>query len=52
LTQAVRSATGLPADILGMRDRGYLKQGQAADIVVFDPQTIGESLAQAFEKHC
>ena len=42
LTQAVRSATGLPADILGMRDRGYLKQGQAADIVVFDPQTIGD----------
>lgn len=40
LNQAIRSATGLPADILGMTDRGYLKPGQAADLVVFDPQTI------------
>ncbi|HBL46995.1 MAG TPA: N-acyl-D-amino acid deacylase, partial [Planctomycetaceae bacterium] len=40
LEQAIRSATGLPADILGLTDRGYLKPGQAADIVVFDPQTI------------
>jgi len=40
LSQAVRSATGLPADILGLTDRGYLKKGQAADIVVFDPKTI------------
>ncbi|WP_417389086.1 N-acyl-D-amino-acid deacylase family protein [Gimesia sp.] len=40
LEQAIRSATGLPADILGLTDRGYLKPGQAADIVVFDPQTF------------
>ncbi len=38
LEQAVRSATGLPADILGMTDRGYLREGQAADLVVFDPE--------------
>lgn len=37
LEQAIRSASGLPADILGLKDRGYLKQGMAADIVVFDP---------------
>lgn len=36
--QAVRSASGLPADILGLKDRGYLKAGLAADIVVFDPE--------------
>ncbi len=38
LEQAIRSATGLPADILRMTDRGYLKPGQFADIVVFDPE--------------
>jgi N-acyl-D-aspartate/D-glutamate deacylase len=37
LEQAVRSASGLPADILRMTDRGYLREGCAADIVVFDP---------------
>lgn len=37
LAQAIRSSTGLPADILGMTDRGYLRQGAYADIVVFDP---------------
>lgn len=40
LNQAIRSATGLPAEILGLTDRGFLKPGQAADIVVFDPKTI------------
>lgn len=37
LEHAIRSASGLPADILGLKDRGYLKPDQAADIVVFDP---------------
>jgi N-acyl-D-aspartate/D-glutamate deacylase len=40
LEQAVRSSTGLPADILGMEDRGYLKPDYIADIVVFDPSTL------------
>ncbi len=39
LAQAVRTASGLPADILGLPDRGYLKNGSVADIVVFDPET-------------
>lgn len=34
---AIRSATGLPAEILGMTDRGLLKEGLAADVVVFSP---------------
>jgi N-acyl-D-amino-acid deacylase len=38
LEQAIRSSTGLPADIMGLADRGYLREGQFADIVVFDPQ--------------
>lgn len=36
LEHAIRSASGLPADILGLKNRGYLKEGYAADIVVFD----------------
>ena len=43
LEQAIRSATGLPADILGMKDRGYLKLDNAADIVVFDPQAFRDT---------
>ncbi len=40
LTAAVRSATGLPAEILGLTDRGLLKVGLAADVAVFDPHTF------------
>ena len=40
LTAAIRSATGLPADIIGLKDRGYLREKLAADIVVFDPKTF------------
>ncbi len=36
---AIRSASGLPADILKLTDRGYLKPGCFADLVVFDPKT-------------
>jgi N-acyl-D-aspartate/D-glutamate deacylase len=38
LEQAVRSCSGLPADILQLPERGYLKDGWFADVVVFDPQ--------------
>jgi N-acyl-D-aspartate/D-glutamate deacylase len=38
LTAAIRSATGLPADILGMTDRGYVRENLVADLVVFDPK--------------
>lgn len=38
LNQAIRSASGLPADILGLRDRGYVRKGFYADLVVFDPR--------------
>lgn len=40
LPLAIRSATGLPADILGLKDRGYLRPQLAADITVFDPRTF------------
>jgi N-acyl-D-aspartate/D-glutamate deacylase len=38
LEKAVRSASGLPADILKLPERGYLKPGYFADVVVFDPE--------------
>lgn len=38
--QAIRSASGLPADILRISDRGYLKPGYYADVVLFDPETF------------
>lgn len=40
LEMAIRSASGLPADIMGLKDRGYLKIGYFADIVVFNPDTF------------
>jgi len=40
LENTVRSSTSLPAQILGLQDRGLLRQGLVADVVVFDPTTI------------
>ncbi len=37
---AVRKMTGKSADMLGLTDRGYLKDGYAADILVINPNTI------------
>jgi N-acyl-D-aspartate/D-glutamate deacylase len=34
---AVRSASGLPADVLKLPERGYLKAGYFADVVLLDP---------------
>src|SRR5678815_3505297 len=48
LEDAVRKMSGLPAQILGLRDRGLLREGYAADIAVFDPATVGET--NSFEK--
>jgi N-acyl-D-aspartate/D-glutamate deacylase len=45
---AIRSSTGLPADILKLTDRGYIKPGYYADLVVFDPETFRDTAT--FEK--
>ena len=43
LEDAVRKMTSLPAQILGLRDRGQLTAGFAADVVVFDPDNVRET---------
>lgn len=43
LERAIRSASGLPADILHLPQRGYLKPGYYADVVVFDPESFRDT---------
>ena len=41
LEAAIRELTLVPASILGLVDRGVLAPGYAADVVIFDPETVG-----------
>jgi N-acyl-D-amino-acid deacylase len=42
LTEAIRRLTSLPASNLRIRDRGTLREGAFADVVVFDPARIAD----------
>jgi N-acyl-D-aspartate/D-glutamate deacylase len=41
-TEGIRRLTSLPADVVGLKDRGRLAEGAWADLVVFDPDTISD----------
>ena len=43
IEQAVRSCSGLPAEILQLPDRGLVRRGYIADLVVFDPNTFRDA---------
>ena len=43
LEQAVARLSSQPADLFGIKGRGRLAPGNAADIAVFDPETIGSA---------
>ncbi len=47
---AIRAQTSLPARILGLRDRGEIREGTWADLVIFDLETIRDR-ATFFEPH-
>lgn len=50
VADAVRSSSSLPAQVLGMRDRGMVREGSHADLVVFSVEAI-QDRATLFEPH-
>lgn len=42
MPEMIRKMTSMPADKLGFKDRGRIREGAYADMVVFDPDTIAD----------
>jgi len=40
MEEAIRKMTALPAERVGLSHRGYIREGYAADLVVFDPDSV------------
>jgi N-acyl-D-aspartate/D-glutamate deacylase len=49
LEQAVRMLTLVPATLWGFGDRGLIREGMAADFVVFDPDTIAAEMPEVVD---
>lgn len=43
MAQAIHAATGLPARVFDVTDRGALRKGAFADVIVFDPKTVRDT---------
>jgi N-acyl-D-amino-acid deacylase len=43
LAQMVHASSGLPASVLGLEDRGFLRPGAFADVLVFDPAEVADT---------
>lgn len=43
LEDCIRKMTSLPAQRLGLQDRGVIKEGMAADLVIFDPDNVRDT---------
>jgi len=49
LEQAVNMLTLVPATLWGFADRGLVREGMAADLVVFDPETIAAEMPEVVD---
>jgi len=46
VSEAIRQLTSYPAEVFGIRERGRLVPGAAADMLLFDPATVGRGPAR------